>query len=181
MLQCTRAVFPAVVTWYSTAGLPGRREQRDAAGYVNQAELRLIRRLLNRLATRAAECGEQVGVTIVAGTPEQGRRLEQAIEPDDAARWSHLVPEIATIDVFARQPCEVLIYSVTRSNAGNELAPFDGEDRLHHLWGSARDTLVIVGDHRFCQRARGGENPLAKVLGRIESGDRYRLERVRRT
>ena len=40
-LRCIAQTFPAPVTWYSTARLPGRREKRVGTTYWNESELRL--------------------------------------------------------------------------------------------------------------------------------------------
>jgi superfamily I DNA and/or RNA helicase len=46
---CLADVFPEPVMWYSTARLSGRREQKLGTTYWNESEIRIIRRLLNKL------------------------------------------------------------------------------------------------------------------------------------
>lgn len=169
------ALFPAPVTWYSTARLPGRREKKVGTTYWNESELRLIRRLLNDLQARAARCDEHLKVAVVTGYGEQARRVRRDLRTHDP-KWSHLTLDVHPVDSFQGQERHVIIYSVTRSNAENDLGFLRSERRINVALSRAQDALIIVGDARFCARARGGDNPFAAVIERIKAQEGCTLQ-----
>jgi superfamily I DNA/RNA helicase len=172
--------FPAAVTWYSTARQPsGRREKRVGTSYWNESELRLIRKRLNDLQQRAAANDERLEVAVISGYGEQARRLSRDLRPRDP-KWTRLSIDVHPVDSFQGQESDVVIYSVTRSNPKNELGFLRSERRINVALSRAKDALIIVGDHRFCRQARGGQNPFAKVLDFIRTADGCVLEEPRK-
>lgn len=162
--------LPAPVTWYSTARLRGRREKQVGTTYWNESELRVIHKLVNQLQQRAAANDEKLDVAVISGYGEQARRVQRDLRPHDP-KWTHLTIDVHPVDSFQGQESDVVIYSITRSNAENELGFLRSERRINVAMSRAKDALIIVGDRRFCRRARGGENPFAKVLQHIEASD----------
>ena len=75
------------------------------------------------------------------------------------------------VDSFQGQERDVIIYSVTRSNRDNQLGFLRAEERINVALSRGRDALVIVGDARFCRRAREGRNPFAVVLEHITTAN----------
>ncbi len=178
-LRCIAQTFPAPVTWYSTARLPGRREKRVGTTYWNESELRLVRKLVNRLQERASVTDERLDVAVISGYGEQARRVQRDLRPHDP-KWTHIVIDVHPVDSFQGQECDVVIYSVTRSNADNDLGFLRSDRRINVAMSRAKDALIIVGDHRFCRQARGGDNPFARVLAHMKDADGCRFEEPRR-
>jgi hypothetical protein len=162
------ATFPAPVTWYSTAKLRGRREKKVGTTYWNESELRLIRTLVGQLQARAQQADEHLEIAVIAGYGEQARRVRRDLRPHDP-KWSHLMIDVHPVDSFQGQERHVVIYSVTRSNASNNLGFLRSERRINVALSRAQDALIIVGDARFCARARDGNNPFATVLEHIKT------------
>jgi tRNA A-37 threonylcarbamoyl transferase component Bud32/ABC-type iron transport system FetAB ATPase subunit len=177
--KCLTQTFPTPVTWYSTAHLRGRREKRVGTTYWNESELRLIRKLVNQLHERAASNDETLDVAVISGYGEQARRIRRDLRPHDP-KWTHLTIDVHPVDSFQGQESDVVIYSVTRSNAENELGFLRSERRINVAMSRAQDALIIVGDHRFARQARGGENPFAKVLEHIKVSEGCVLEEPRK-
>lgn len=159
-------VFPAAVTWYSTARASGRRESRTGTTFWNEAELRVIRGLLNELQAAASKEDESLEVAVISGYGEQARRLQRDLRPNDS-KWSHLDLHVHPVDSFQGQERDVVIYSVTRSNKEGQLGFLRSERRINVALSRAKDALVIVGDDRFCARAGGGQSALARVINHI--------------
>jgi serine/threonine protein kinase len=174
-----RETFAAPVVWYSTAQLSGRREKQVGTTYWNESELRLIRRLVNQLQENAAGADEHLEVAVISGYGEQARRVHRDLRPHDP-KWGNLSLDIHVVDSFQGQECEVLIYSVTRSNVANNLGFLRSERRVNVAMSRGKDALIVVGDHRFCRQARGGDNPFAKVLSHITDSDVCQFEEPRR-
>jgi len=173
------SVFPAPVTWYSTVNQRGRRERKLGTTYWNEAEVQLIRQLLGKLQKRASSGDEQLQVAVISGYGEQARRIQRNLRPHDG-KWSHLDIHVHPVDSFQGQERDVVIYSVTRSNRNNVLGFLRSERRINVALSRAKEALIIVGDHRFCAHARGGDNPFAKVLDYIRRSDGCKLEQPRR-
>lgn len=168
------AAFPSPVTWYSTARLPGRREKKLGTTYWNESELRLIRKLVAQLHARAKRSDEHLKVAVITGYGEQARRVWRDLRPYDP-KWSHLAIDVHPVDSFQGQERDVVIYSVTRSNAENNLGFLRSERRINVALSRAQDALIIVGDARFCARARAGSSPFAAVLNHIKTHDHCTL------
>lgn len=160
------AVLPASVTWYSTARLSGRREKRMGTTFWNEAELRIIRDLLNKLESSASGQDERLEVAVISGYGEQARRLQRDLRPNDS-KWSHLRLHVHPVDSFQGQERDVVIYSVTRSNRDGQLGFLRSERRINVALSRAKDALVIVGDDKFCARAEGGQSPFSRVVNYI--------------
>ncbi|MEA2275257.1 MAG: hypothetical protein QOC78_217 [Solirubrobacteraceae bacterium] len=165
-----RDAFASPVTWRSTCNLPRSREKKVGTTYWNEAELRLVRKLVDRLQRLAAQNDEHVDLAVIAGYGEQARRLRRDLRPRDP-KWTHLALDVHAVDSFQGQERDVVIYSVTRSNPDDDLGFLRSERRINVALSRAKDALIIVGDHRFCRRARGGDNPFAAVLEHIDKFD----------
>ena len=177
--RCLTEVFPKPVTWYSTVQMRGRRERKLGTTYWNESEIRVVRELLNKLQKRAQAHEERLTVAVISGYGEQARRIQRNLRPQDS-KWSHLDIHVHPVDSFQGQERDVVIYSITRSNKANVLGFLRSERRINVALSRAKDALVVVGDHRFCARARNGDNPFAKVLNHIRESEGCRLEEVRR-
>jgi tRNA A-37 threonylcarbamoyl transferase component Bud32 len=172
-LRCIDEAFPAPVTWCSTAHLGGRREKQIGKTFWNSAEVAQIRRLLDRLQELAARYDERPTVAVLSGYSEQAKRIRRDLRPNDP-KWTHLAINVQPVDSFQGQQRDVVLFSVTRSNTiknDRALGFLQSEERVNVALSRAQDALVIVGDDRFCARARGGRNPLAKVLRHIREAD----------
>jgi hypothetical protein len=159
-------VFPAAVTWYSTARLSGRRESRTGTTFWNEAEMRVIRELLNKLQSVSSAKDERLEVAVISGYGGQARRLQRDLRPNDS-KWSHLDLHVHPVDSFQGQERDVVIYSITRSNRQGQLGFLRSERRINVALSRAKDALIIVGDDRFCARADGGQGALARVINHI--------------
>lgn len=105
--------------------------------------------------------------------------MRRDVRPHDP-KWTHLTLDVHAVDSFQGQERDVVIYSVTRSNADNELGFLRSERRINVALSRAKDALIVVGDHRFCRRARDGDNPFALVLEHVEKHEGCTLVEPRR-
>ena len=76
--------------------------------------------------------------------------------------------ECSSIDAFQGRECDILIYSVTRSNRQGQLGFLREERRLNVALSRGRFGLVLVGDHVFARAAGDAGNPFRRVVDYIE-------------
>ena len=118
-------------------------------------------------------------VGVISGYLSQLSVLTQQVQPD-SDRWSHLDIDINSVDAFQGQERDVLVYSVTRSNARGELGFLRSPERLNVALSRGRDGLIIFGDSGHCEAAMAADSPFPRVLRHIrEHGPECRMEYLR--
>ncbi len=156
------------VVWFTTSGEERRYEVNVGTSKANNLEARFIRTLLGRLAfytehTRNA----QLEVAVLSGYLPQLAMISRQIA-DARDSWRNLQIECSTIDAFQGRECDVVIYSVTRSNPQRRLGFLREERRLNVALSRGRIGLVLVGDHLFAGAANDVSNPFRCVIDYIE-------------
>lgn len=155
--------FPKAITWLDTSGVADHSERRAGTSFVNDAESRAIRNVLQSLAFVASNRKKaRYSVAVVAGYQAQISAIEAAIM-DVRGSWSGLDVVVNTVDAFQGSEADVCIYSVVRSNANGKVGFLSEPPRLNVALSRGRDLLVIVGDHGFCS-GLGSGLPIADVV-----------------
>ncbi|GAA2580068.1 hypothetical protein GCM10010435_66700 [Winogradskya consettensis] len=139
------------VLWVDTTGLGDRRrEVRDDGGLVNPAEAAEVVKQLGTVAP-----GEKVLIIApYAGQVDELRRLA-----GDA--------EVISLDAAEGRECDVVIFSVTRSNDKGDFG-LVGEPnwrRISVALSRARSRLIIVGDAAFCRSRPGALRDVSLYIG----------------
>ena len=155
------------VTWRSTSGLDGRREQNAGESFANHAEVREVIFLLDRLNTLASKAQRSYTVAVLSGYAGQAAALRRHVG-DKEIGWPALALDINTVDAFQGREADITIYSVTRSNSDKRVGFLSEQKRLNVALSRGRDYLVIIGDHQFC-RDLETEQPIQQVAMYIES------------
>lgn len=161
--------WPASVVWDSTSQLADRFEGSAGKSHYNLCEVRVIESELALLEEDVASRKERKTVAIIAGYRAQVEQLDRQLEPRDASRWKALKIEINTVDAFQGREEDIVVYSVVRSNAKQEIGFLQDWRRLNVALSRARELLFIVGDHKMLFRAYTGNelNPFKDVLTHI--------------
>jgi hypothetical protein len=165
-----RSVASRPVLWRTTAKLPERYEARSGRSFINEVETACIADLLQQLAMASATHEVRTEVVVLAAYKAQCRLLEQRLAPliaDDAS----IAVSVHTVDGFQGREADVVIYSVTRSNAPGNLGFTRERPRVNVALSRARELLVVVGDHRAAS-TRTGENPFRDVLAHVNAHHR---------
>ena len=155
------------VAWLTSAHLPTRYEQRMHFSFENEAETKIIVRLLGQMDKVLRDAAVSRTVGILTGYGAQLQKLKRDIAPLMDS-WTNLKIEVNTVDAFQGREAEVAIYSVTRSNDQGTIGFLRDLRRLNVALSRGRKLLVIVGDHVFAGSA-AGENPFRRVVRHIES------------
>jgi hypothetical protein len=159
-------VLPQPVTWFTTARLANRREQKVGTSYLNRSEVDAVRRILGRLNEALLQSGQKYSVAILTGYAEQERAIKRAIA-SELRSWEAISVECNTVHAIQGREAQIAIYSVTRSNDRKNLGHLRETELLNVALSRAELGLAIVGDHHFCRTVLW-DNPLARVLEYIE-------------
>jgi hypothetical protein len=160
-------VLEQPVVWLTTARQPGRFEQAVGLSKSNVLEARVARQLLGLLNFAAEQKGETLKVAVLSGYLAQLTTINRQIA-GDIDSWPSLKVECSSIDSFQGRECDILIYSVTRSNSQGQLGFLREERRLNVALSRGRIGLVLIGDHVFARAAGDVANPLHDVVDYIE-------------
>jgi superfamily I DNA and/or RNA helicase len=155
------------VVWYTTARSAQRQEARSGTSRSNALEARAIRRLVERLNYAATHAGATLEVAVLSGYLAQLSAIERQLA-SGRDEWNALQLQCSSIDAFQGRECDVVIYSVTRSNPDGALGFLREEKRLNVALSRGRHALVLVGDHVFAKSAGDVANPFRAVVEFIE-------------
>jgi len=161
--------LPRPVTWFSTSRCPGKASKTVGTSQWNALEVKYISDLLGRIdfELRHGKGKEkQLSVAVLTGYGEQRARLHAAIQ-NKRHEWRSF-PEmyVNVVDAFQGREADLVIFSVTRSDAAG-LGFLREMERINVALSRGKEYLVIVGDHQFCQEAEGSSNPLKQVIDYI--------------
>ena len=161
--------FRRPVLWLSTAGLTDREENQRGQSFANLAESNQIHQWLRDFETECRERSLHPMVGVISGYQAQVSELTRRIDPDNLIFWQNLQIEVATVDSFQGRECDVVLYSMVRSNAQGNIGFLRDYRRINVALSRARNLLIIVGDDDTMRNAATGmdENPFAKVLDHI--------------
>ena len=156
---------PQPVRWLDTSALSNARETKRGHSYFNSGEAQHIFQLLADLDNRAPKAADPISVGIISGYKPQVWEIQKRVDPAKR-NWSHLCVEIATVDAFQGRECDVILYSVARSNPQHQIGFLRDARRLNVALSRARALLIIVGDVPMMDRSRSRqfENPFREVL-----------------
>lgn len=150
--------YPPVV-WINSANHPKGREQRRKTSYINEGEFQIVKQCLERLNSYAPKQNKP-SVGIISGYKTQTDLLRNRFKQ----LFNSLNVEINTVDAFQGRECDVIIYSVVRSNSNRKIGFLRDKRRLNVALSRARAQLLIVGDVDMMEAPSNTENPFRDVL-----------------
>ena len=160
-------VLARPVVWLTTARDNERFERAEGTSKSNSLEARAIRQLLVNLNFYAQHANDHLEVAVLSGYLAQITAVQRQIA-GSRDEWANLKVQCSSIDAFQGRECDVLIYSVTRSNRHGQLGFLREERRLNVALSRGRFGLVLVGDHVFARAAGDSGNPFRRVVDYIE-------------
>lgn len=163
------AALPKAVVWRSTSRLQNRGSKTVGTSHYNNLEIELVERLLVKIdfdIQQGKWKGEQRSVAVLTGYGEQKRRLQRAIDTRRHAWSSFSSIFVNVVDAFQGREADFAIFSVTRSDVSG-LGFLREMERINVALSRARERLIIIGDHSYCQQASDRENPLKEVIDYI--------------
>lgn len=162
-------VMPRPVTWYSTVRKANRGSSPQAKSYYNDVEVEIVIGLLARIDAwmqRGRHKDKRVTVAVLTGYDPQRTRLQTAVQTKGRHWKSFSEIFVNVVDAFQGREADILVFSVTRSDAKG-LGFLREMERINVALSRGKELLAIVGDHGFCQAAQGPTNPLRDVIDYI--------------
>lgn len=138
------------VIWFNTSKFEKRREHQSGTSLINALETQWIAKLLERidfLCASTEKIKKKPEIAILTGYAAQKKHITARL---DALRLKNLNVECHTIDAYQGREADVVIFSVTRSNAGRKAGFLSDKRRINVALSRAREYLLIVGDANFC-------------------------------
>ncbi len=143
-------LFAAAVVFVDTSDDPRRTETALAQGFVNRCEAELTG-LLGAALPAQLSLGVIAPYAAQVGAIRQMLARARGLSPRDP--W--LIDNVATVDSFQGQERDVVVVSLTRSNAEGAVGFLADLNRLNVTLSRARAQLVIVGDYSTLSAATG--------------------------
>src|SRR5690606_12703553 len=132
---------------------------------VNDLEVQLVTKLLARVdftMRHGRGRGKKLSVAVLTGYGEQKKRLRAAVETTRHEWEAFTDIFVNVIDAFQGREADMLVFSVTRSDATG-LGFLREMERINVALSRGKEYLAIIGDHLFCQEAEARTNPLRDV------------------
>lgn len=175
--ETVKLALGAPVLWADTSARSNRRESKVGHSFVNNAEVRVVSRLLERLQFAAQGKAENLSVAVLTGYDAQRRELQKAVNLD-SNNLSNLRVQVANVDSFQGQEADVAIFSITRSNSSMDPGFLRASERLNVALSRARDGLVLVGDGDFVAQMPEAKSDLVRVWNHIRRSSDCVVESV---
>ncbi|PLR83480.1 hypothetical protein CU635_09290, partial [Bacillus canaveralius] len=111
---------------------------RTAGSFCPQYSLDKINKIYYEKNLRAS-------VAIISGYNAQKQLLINKIEPKNS-KWTNIDIQIDNIDAFQGSECDIVFYSVVRSNEENKLGFLKDQRRINVALSRGKNCLFIVGN-----------------------------------
>jgi superfamily I DNA and/or RNA helicase len=149
------SLFRSAVVLVDTSGAADRGETAVSPGFVNRCEAQLVAALVARVPAQYRS-GEGLGVIApyTAQVTAAREAVADAVGLDRGDAW--LFDNVATVDSFQGQERDIIIVSLTRSNADGTVGFLSDLRRLNVTLSRARHQLVIIGDMSTLCASGGG-------------------------
>lgn len=154
------------VTWYSTTKLPRHEETPRGSSYYNHVEVERSVLLLRHMEASYRSLGQKREVAVISPYNAQIAELRAALRPD-GPDWQALHIVIAAVDAFQGQDCDIVLYTLVRSNKRASLGFLRDYRRLNVALSRARQLLLLLGDLWTLENGResgGEENPYRGLI-----------------
>ena len=174
------------IVWLSTAKHPRRFEEsfgENANTYRNSTEIDIIFRYLlcideelKSVVPPGADEKHKVSVGIIAGYSAQKDRIKREFDTIYSSKLVNVKVYINTVDAFQGSECDIIFYSIVRSNRQGRIGFLKDHRRLNVAFSRAMKLLLIVGDHECVKKIQsfeGNPNPFIKVLGFFQRYPQY--------
>ena len=152
-LQCgeiihqRRQLYDEPATFIDTAGCGfDEKLNLETLSTYNTEEAQFVLRQLDHLITEGGDEFKKLSIGIIAPYKAQTESLRKAITTYDWYRPMEKNISINSVDAFQGQERDIMLISLTRSNANGEIGFLSNVRRMNVAMTRARHLLLIVGD-----------------------------------
>ncbi len=137
--------FNEVVLWLDTSMHSGNKEEKYNDSYRNNLEVRVIKKEIERINKIYADKNINASIAIISGYNAQKQLLINSIEPGNS-KWTNVKIQIDNIDAFQGSECDIVLYSLVRSNDNYDLGFLKDQRRVNVALSRGKNCLYIVGN-----------------------------------
>ncbi|KAA2389957.1 protein kinase [Bacillus cereus] len=137
--------FDEVVLWLDTSMHSGNKEEKYNDSYRNNLEVRVIKKEIERINKIYADKNINASIAIISGYNAQKQLLINSIEPGNS-KWTNVKIQIDNIDAFQGSECDIVLYSLVRSNDNYDLGFLRDQRRVNVALSRGKNCLYIVGN-----------------------------------
>ncbi|SFL70123.1 serine/threonine-protein kinase [Pelosinus propionicus] len=157
--------WPRTIAWFDTASMLDCDEQELNSSKKNNAEAKVILKILELIETRYNNVPGKVRVGVLSAYSAQKGLLHNLIKPNNTDKWKNIKIVIDNVDAFQGSETDISIYSIVRSNKDNNIGFLHDYRRLNVALSRGRNALIIVGNAFFAERAQTPfGNPFLNLL-----------------
>ena len=166
------------VIWFNTSKFENRREHQSGTSLINALETQWIAKLLERidfLCASTEKIRKKPEIVVLTGYAAQKNHVTARL---DTLRLKNINVECHTVDAYQGREADVVIFSVTRSNASRKPGFLSDKRRINVALSRAREYLLIVGDADFCNNLTSAPS-LGQVFNYIkENSDTCAIKEI---
>ncbi|MCU4863591.1 AAA domain-containing protein [Bacillus cereus] len=137
--------FDEVVLWLDTSMNLDNKEEKFKGSYRNNLEVRVIKKEIERINKIYADKNINASVAIISGYNAQKQLLINSIEPGNP-KWTNIKIQVDNIDAFQGSECDIVLYSLVRSNENYDLGFLRDQRRVNVALSRGKNCLYIVGN-----------------------------------
>lgn len=181
-MQWLQKFLERPIVWFSTSALENKSETRDGNSYKNLEECRRIAEWLHSLDEAVTANGARLTVGIISGYSAQVRLLSEELCVSGSehlipmTQWQSLDVSVNTVDAIQGREVDIVIYSITRSNAQGTIGHLRSHNRLNVALSRGKEGLILFGDIEHCYSAKDNDNPFLRLVDYIRSNPEACLE-----
>ncbi len=159
-------IYSRPVVWLTTSKRANKASRKEGNSHYNELEVSLAIAQLTKIDSAMRQRNGKASVALLTGYGEQKDRLRAAVETKRQEWPSFSEIFVNVVDAFQGREADVVLFSVTRSEAEG-LGFLREMERINVALSRARELLVIIGDHYYCQTIKGADNALREVIDYI--------------
>lgn len=161
------------VLWIDTSTLKDNKQTTSEGGsYRNLPEVQIIKKELDMLNKIYKEKNIIKEVAVISGYNAQKKILIDYIEPENS-KWTNLKLKIDNIDAFQGSECDIVFFSIVRSNDDGKLGFLSDYRRINVALSRGKSRLYIVGNKDFIFKGKKIDQNFSKIITFINSHPEY--------
>jgi superfamily I DNA and/or RNA helicase len=119
-----------------------QRRKKYNDSYRNNLEVRVIKKEIERINKIYADKNINASIAIISGYNAQKQLLINSIEPGNS-KWTNVKIQIDNIDAFQGSECDIVLYSLVRSNDNYDLGFLKDQRRVNVALSRGKTVYIL--------------------------------------
>ncbi|WP_142830085.1 serine/threonine-protein kinase [Planococcus soli] len=161
------------ILWLDTSTLKDNKQHVSESGsFRNLSEVQVIKKELELLNEIYKKKNIYKEVAVISGYNAQKKLLIDYIEPE-IQKWTNLTLKIDNIDAFQGSECDIVFFSMVRSNDEGNLGFLRDYRRINVALSRGKSRLYIVGNKEFIYKGNQIDPNFSKIVAFINTHPEY--------